>query len=102
MLARKIDGLVASVAAHGGDAAPVRSAFYVLYVHVAVISLQWSIARRMTVLGSAEKSVHGINLQKCGTRCRGIRLGGCLRRAREHSEKTCAWPGALKRKRNFD
>jgi hypothetical protein len=52
MLARKIDGLVASVAAHCGYAVTIGSAFYILDVHVAVVSLQWGIAGWMTILAS--------------------------------------------------
>ena len=89
MLTREIDGLVASVAAHCGDAVAVRSTFYVLYVNVTVVSLQWSIAGGVTVLAS-RRSQHSIKLQKCGAGCGGVGLGGCLRFTGAHREKRTA------------
>src|SRR5712664_214533 len=59
----KIRGLMACIAAHCGYFVSIGAELHVLQVHVAVISLQRSIARRMAVLAS-RRSQYAIKLQK--------------------------------------
>jgi hypothetical protein len=65
--ARKIRVLMTSVAGHPINAATGRPALDVLGVHMAIVALQWSIARRMTIL-AARRNENRISALECRAR----------------------------------
>jgi hypothetical protein len=88
----EIAGLVTSFAAHGGNAAAVLAAFYVLQVNVTVVALQWSIARGMAIL-AARRSENFVDFEKgfCGSGRVGLWVVGCSMQIRdgEYDQRNC-------------
>ena len=71
---------MASVAFHSVNAFAIGPAFHVLNVHVAVVTLQRRIARRMAIL-AARRNKNSPGAIERGLRCGGIRFGGAAVRA---------------------
>src|ERR1700687_4810351 len=75
VLAGKIRGLGAGVAAHAVNAVAISATLDVLRVHMTVIALQRRVTRGVTVL-AAGRGEDFVDLQKCFARGVGIGFGG--------------------------
>jgi hypothetical protein len=95
----EIGALVTGFAAHGGNAAAVFAAFYVLQMDVAVVALQGSVACGMAVL-AARRSEDFVHLEKgfCGggrvgfwISWRGVQIRHCEYDQRDPEYRQCRY-----------